>query len=327
VRRLVEAYLGSPEFARCTPEVQQNVAAKFRLHIISRIGNERLTAVDVPMVRRLIRAITADTRTNARGRRLGGPAAARKVARLLSAALTWSVGEGRLERNPIRGGGLRLDGDGARETVITEAAQYAALFAAMDRMVEAGKLRPVVRAFLVCAALTGMRRGELRTATWGQIDLVRRRITLVNSKGARLSRRGLKTETVSIPPLAAAALAEIMAAESAPGDRVFAPKRGGVLEVNRDWLRVRAAAGLPSELTLHGLRHSIGTTGVLAGLSAPEVQALLRHRSIATSAKYIHLADQHRARLQDRATAHLTSAVEAETRPTSRVREFPRRRG
>jgi integrase len=62
---------------------------------------------------------------------------------------------------------------------------------------------------------------------------------------------------------------------------------------------------LPPELTLHGLRHSIGTNAVLAGLTAPEVQALLRHRNASTSTKYIHLADQHRARLQDRVVATL----------------------
>jgi integrase len=75
--------------------------------------------------------------------------------------------------------------------------------------------------------------------------------------------------------------------------------------VNREWVRVREAAGLPKDLTLHGSRHSIGTVSVLAGLSAPEVQKLLRHRNITTTAKYVHLAEAVQSRLQDRATAHL----------------------
>jgi integrase len=210
-----------------------------------------------------------------------------------------------------------------RETVITEPAQYAALFEAMDRMVAGSRLRPAVRAFLVCAALTGMRRGELRMLTWGQVDLAQRRITLTSSKGAKLARRGLKTETVSIPPLAAAALAEIMPAGAMPEHRVFVPSRGDVIEVNANWRRVRAAAGLPGDLTLHGLRHSVGTAAVLAGMSGPEVQALLRHRSIATSARYIHLAEAITSRLQDRATAHLTSAVTSESGLTAEVHRLP----
>jgi integrase len=177
----------------------------------------------------------------------------------------------------------------------------------MDRMVATGELRPAVRAFLVCSALTGMRRGELQGLLWGQVDLSQRRITLTTSKGAKLARRGLKTESISLPPLAAAALAEIRPKDAADDERVFLPRQGEVLEVNRSWRRVRAEAGLPGDLTLHGLRHSIGTTAVLSGLSAPEVQALLRHRNITTSARYIHLAEATRSRLQDRATAHLVA--------------------
>jgi hypothetical protein len=156
VRDLWAAYSASAEFARFTPEVRKSVASKMGWHVIPRIGNERLTAIDVPMVRRLLRAITSDTRCNRLQRKLGGPGAARQTARLLSAALSLAVGEGQLERNPLRGA-LRLDGDRVRDTVITEPAQYAALLEALDRMVATGKLRPAVRVCLLCAALTGMR--------------------------------------------------------------------------------------------------------------------------------------------------------------------------
>jgi integrase len=321
VRQLWQAYRASPEFTRHTPKVQDGIVAAFSLHIVPRFGNERLADIDIPMVRRLMRAIAADNRTNARRRKLGGPGAARKVVRLFSSALTWAVAEGQLSRNPIIGS-LRLDGDGARETVITEPAQYAALFEAMDRMMADGELRPAVRAFLVSAALTGMRRGELQALRWGQVDLTQRRITLTTSKGAKLARRGLKTENISLPPLAAAALAEIRPEDAAHDERVFLPRQGEALEVNRSWRRVRAAAGLPGDLTLHGLRHSIGTTAVLSGLSAPEVQALLRHRNITTTARYIHLAEATQSRLQDRATAHLV----ADRRAGSEVTRLARRR-
>jgi integrase len=89
----------------------------------------------------------------------------------------------------------------------------------------------------------------------------------------------------------------------APEDQVFVPLQGDVIEINRDWLKVRAKAGLPEELTLHGLRHSAGTVAIIAGLSTAEVQKLLRHRNISTTAKYIHLAEASRSRLQDRAMA------------------------
>jgi integrase len=304
VKDLWAAYQDSSDFKRAAPKSQAATAGAFVNHIINRIGAEKLKDVDVPMVKRLGAAISTDTRTNARKRHMGGEGAVRKVTRALSAALTWAVGQGRLDRNPLIGG-LRLTGDNARETVITSPAEYVALLRAMDAMVTAGTLRAQSRVFFIVAAYTGMRRSELQRLRWGQVDLTARRIILPKTKGGRLARSGVRTETVSLPPLAASALAEIAPADAAPDDKVFVPRQGEAVEVNRDWVRVRDHAGLPKELGLHGLRHSIGTVSVIAGLSAPEVQKLLRHRNITTTAKYVHLAEAVQSRLQDRATAHL----------------------
>jgi integrase len=262
--------------------------------------------LDVPQARKLLRAIETDTRSNSRGRRLGGAGAARKTARVWSAMLTWCVHEGQLARNPLFGT-LRLGGDGVRETVITEPTQYAALFAAMDDLVAEGKLRPASRSFITTAALTGMRRGELQALSWGQVDLARLRITLTTSKGAKLARGGVKQETIALPAFAAAALAAIRPEGAAEDDCVFPSRRGARIAINRDWLAVRAYAGLPADLTLHGLRHSAGTVAVMSGLSGPEVQKMLRHRNISTTSKYIHLAEA--ARLQDRALGHLVPSA------------------
>jgi integrase len=319
VKRLWEAYAGSPEFTRCTAEVQRNVAVKFARHILPRLGDQQLATIDVPMVRRFIRAITTDTRTNARGRKLGGPGAARKVVRLLSAALSWAVVEGELERNPLRGA-LRVDGDGTREAVITDPAEYARLFATLDRMVTDGELRPSVRAFIITAALTGMRRSEIQSLTWAQVDLAARRITLTTSKGAKLARRGLRSETISLPPLAAAALVGLAPAEPLPDALVFPPEQGERIYVNADWTRIRKAAGLPDALTLHGLRHSLGTAAAISGLSGPEIQALLRHRTLATTGRYLHLAEAITARLQDRVAERLIETPPATVHPLTRCR-------
>jgi hypothetical protein len=64
---------------------------------------------------------------------------------------------------------------------------------------------------------------------------------------------------------------------------------------------------------------------VLSGLTAPEVQQLLRHRDISTSARYIHLADLVTSRLQDRATAYVTEGLGAPKSPAE-VYPLPRRR-
>jgi integrase len=322
VRTMWENYEASAEFARCTPETRRIVSAVFAAHILPRLSNEPISTIDVPMARRLMHAVATDTRIYRRNLRLGGAGAARKSARLLSAILGWAVAEGELQSNPLRGA-LRVGADAVRETVITAPEEYARLFATMDTLVAEGRLRPPVRAFIICAALTGARRSELQKLAWAQVDLAGRRITLNDSKGSKLMKRGgIRSETMSLPPLAAAALAAIKPDNAQPEDRVFPHKSGNRIAVNQDWRLIRETAKLPPDLALHGLRHSIGTAAVLAGLSAPEVQAMLRHRNISTSAKYIHLADQHRARLQDRVVATLvpdtSTAAEVHQLPVAR---------
>jgi integrase len=326
VRTMWQSYRSSLEFSRFTPEVQRSVSGFFNNHIIPRIGNEPLTSVDVPMAQRLMRAVESDTSSNRLRRRRGGPSAARKAARLLSTVLTWSVSEGRLDRNPLRGT-MRITSERMRECVITTPEEYARLFSTMDAMQMAGRLRPVVRAFIIVAACTGARRSELRELRWGDVDLDERRATLRNTKGAKLARRGLRTEVLSLPLPAVTALVSIKSTEATPMDPVFSTgrRRGVLISVNRDWRRVRDAAGLPSGLVLHSLRHSLATVGTMSGMTAVELMSLLRHRAAAASARYIHLADRLQSRLQDRALANVlpspgAAAPEVPTLRVSRTR-------
>jgi integrase len=303
LREAADAYAASPEFAKKSTRSQTNDRAYLRLHIVHHLGNLLLADLNLQHARRLLQAVETDQRRNRNGRRLGGVAAAQKAAQLLSTLLAWACAENLLERHPLRGL-LRLPASPPRETVITTPEEYARLFTAMDDMLAEGKLRPAVRAFITVAALTGMRRGELQQLLWRDVDLGQRRITLTNSKGAKLARGGPRTEFVSLPPFAAAAIAAIRCDDADDYDPVFTPQPGArALYVNADWLRIRDRAGLPVGLVLHSLRHSAGTVAVIAGLSGPEVQRLLRHRSPGVTARYIHLADQ--VRLQDRALGHL----------------------
>jgi integrase len=313
VAEAADAYTTSAEFAKKAERSQAEDTATLRLHIVHRLGREKLAAIDVPMVRRLIRAIEADARVNSRKRTLGGPGAARRAVRVLSALMTWAVGEGRLKGNPVVGNLRMSGGDNMRETVITEPAQYTALFEAMADLVATGKLRPAAQAFFVVVAATGMRRGEVQGLHWGDVDLTDRRVTLRASKGSKLARNGgPKVETVSLPPIAVAALVGIRPADAADDELVFMPRRGQRLSVHRDWKMVRAAAGLPGDLVLHGLRHSAATNAILAGLSVAEAQRLLRHRNIAITQRYLHLAEAAAGRLADQAMARVLPTPKAE---------------
>lgn len=296
IRKLAEQYLASSEFKEKTEKVRANDRARIEAHILPRIGSEKADAVTAVVARRLRRQITEDKRCNARKRRLGGPGAARKVLRLLGAMLNWAKDEGLIAELPFNLRELKLGGDGSRECVITSAAEYARLFTTMDEMVAAGNLRPEARAFFILLASTGLRRGEAQSLHWRQVDLERRQIRLDGSKGARLARQrgraGGSVEVVGVPPVAGAALAALRPPEVEGGVLVFDPRRGNQMAVNRDWIRVRRAAALPDGLTLHGLRHSVGTVAAIGGMSMAELQALLRHRQPGTTARYLHFAER-----------------------------------
>jgi len=107
-------------------------------------------------------------------------------------------------------------------------------------------------------------------------------------------------------------VAEIRPDLPAAGALVFVPARGRQLSVNRDWIAVRTAAELPADLTLHGLRHSVGTVGAIAGMSMPELQALLRHKQPGTTARYIHMA-QMSGGLADKAMGGVLPAADAQS--------------
>jgi integrase len=304
LRQAWEAYANSAEAARKTPKTRTEDSRVAANHVLPRLGAVKLHDLDVPAVKRFHRAVESDTRTNTRKRRLGGPGAARKAVRLLSAVLSWAVGEGHLSRNPIIGQ-LRLSGDNHRTTILDQPEQYRRLFGTMDAMVADGRLRPSIRALVTLIAATGMRRNEARTLRWRDVDLTARRIALHGTKGAKLARGGPTTETVSVPPIAVAALAAIRPDDAADADMVFPPSFGALISCDRDFRAICQEADLPSGLVLHSLRHSIGTAGIVAGLSTAEVGKMLRHRNIAITARYIHLAESSQSRLQDRATAHL----------------------
>jgi integrase len=304
LREVTEHYLASDKFVAKVPKVQANDRARIEAHILPRLGSDKAEGVTAVIARRLRHQVANDTRRNKRKRQLGGPGAARKVLRLLAAILRWAKDDGMIAELPFALRELDLGGDGSRDAVITTPEEYARLFTTMDEKAVAGTLRPEARAFFILVASTGLRRSEAQNLRWGQVNLQRRQITLTASKGGKLARQrgtaGTQTEIVGLPPIAAVALAELQPEPVAGNALVFPPTRGHQLSVNRDWVAVRKAAGLPPELTLHGLRHSVGTVGAIAGMSMPELQALLRHRQPGTTARYIHMA-QMAAGLADKA--------------------------
>jgi integrase len=129
--------------------------------------------------------------------------------------------------------------------------------------------------------LTGARLGEILTLKWDHVDPAQGILRLPDSKtGAKVIY--LNTSAVELLR-AVPRLAE--------NPYVIVGKNPGahLVEIQKPWRRIRAAAGL-QDLRIHDLRHSFAATAAGAGMSLPMIGKLLGHSQPVTTARYAHLA-------------------------------------
>jgi integrase len=157
--------------------------------------------------------------------------------------------------------------------------------------------------FLLGAGL-GLRRGEMRGLLWGDIDgeLLHIRHNFVNGDGLKAPKCGSYGD-LALPSSVKAALNDVrnIARHTKDNGFVFesfrAKKQGlpmgarwfdVAFETVMDTIGIDAATRKERNLTLHGLRHTAATLQLLLGATPAEAAALLRHRSIQTTQRYIH---------------------------------------
>jgi len=134
-----------------------------------------------------------------------------------------------------------------------------------------------LESIIVIAVETGMRRSEILSLTWEQVDLERRFIRLEvgktkNGEGRRI-------------PLSTRAIRALQAIPQSKVGRVF-PISGDALE--NQWKGARARAGL-SDLHFHDLRHEATSRLFELGLNPIEVAAITGHKNLQMLKRYAHL--------------------------------------
>jgi integrase len=139
--------------------------------------------------------------------------------------------------------------------------------------------REKLRVIIICALDTGMRRGEILSLRWRDINFETKRINI-----QAMNTKTLKARSV---PITDRLLAELDAlphrAESA---RVF-----GITDtVKRSWATAKRIAGI-TDLKFHDLRHTCATRLVQGGLPLVEVSRILGHTNIATTFRYANTDD------------------------------------
>jgi integrase len=160
---------------------------------------------------------------------------------------------------------------------------------------------PRYGALVLVAAYGGLRWGELVGLRVKRVDLLHGRVTVaeqVAEVNGQLIPGPPKTEagrrTVTLPAVAAVALAEHLAnfAEPGPEGLVFPAPQGGYLRRSnfrrRWWVPATRAVGVQG-LRVHDLRHSAATMALAAGANTRELMERMGHTSPAVALRYQHV--------------------------------------
>ncbi|HEX7454976.1 MAG TPA: site-specific integrase [Gallionella sp.] len=321
VNELLDLYVKSEKFASNAQTTQATDRGRIDRHLRILLGNEFADKLTDDQVLKAHRAIkegktAARVKTIARGlaKVTGGEGTANKSVLLLSAAYVWAMKNKFVKSNPASS--MQFGNSGVRDTILKDADEYGLLFATLQKMEDEKRIRQAAADAIRFIALTGARRGEVTGLRWQWVDLKSGLITLP-PKAHKAGHKTGKPRIIALPSEAQAIIAR--QPEGAPDTRVFRPTKGdGPISLGKAWPALRAEAKLPAKLGLHGLRHSIGTHLAMAGASAVELMETLGHKTITTTLRYIHFAEQARSTLAERAASVATAGM-AESKKNDNV--------
>ncbi|OGK77199.1 MAG: hypothetical protein A2X52_02795 [Candidatus Rokubacteria bacterium GWC2_70_16] len=154
-----------------------------------------------------------------------------------------------------------------------------------------------VRTLLLCAVLTGMRRGELLGLKWEDIDFGGHRVHVRRSlwRGKLVTPKSRRSRrAIDLAPTLKAALGWLRGGFT--GEMVFTSPDGQLIDPDnfshRDWARVLRRSTL-RRIRFHDLRHTYASLLTAQGAHPKYIQAQLGHASIQTTLdRYGHLMPQ-----------------------------------
>lgn len=143
-----------------------------------------------------------------------------------------------------------------------------------------GTSSPDLRAIIIVALHTGLRRSELLRLKWADVDLQKRLVTVEFAKGK-------KVRYVPINDVALSAFSDMPRRVTEKADLVF----GRWTEVGLDAAMIRAKSRAKVHITFHQFRHTFATRLLEAGVNPRKVQRLLGHHSLEVTEKYLHVSE------------------------------------
>jgi integrase len=194
-----------------------------------------------------------------------------KLRRLLNIAER----EGWILRNPMRSGDplISVADERKRERILTRDEELRLLSACDNRY------RLHLRPILICALDTGMRRGEILSLKWSDVDFEERVLTI-----RAFNTKTMKERQVSLTTRLTLELEKLWDASPKVRDQIVF---GFTNNVKNSFRSVRTEAGLP-DIRFHDLRHTAATRLVAAHLPLPEVGRVLGHTQANTTYRYVN---------------------------------------
>jgi len=259
----------------------ESCRSRSRLHIVPFFGQMRLDEITLPHVREFMKALLAKELS---------PKTVLNAMVVLKEMFKHAVQWGYLDVNPAQYAERPRSED--QEMQILTPPEIRRLLDAADEP---------VRTLLLCAVLTGMRRGELLGLRWEDIDLEDHRIFVRRAlwRGKFVTPKSRRSRrTIDLAPTLRAALAKVPSRFQA--GLVFCSPDGEPINpdtfAQRDWARALRRAEL-RRIRFHDLRHTYASLLIAQGAHPKYIQTQLGHASIQTTLdRYGHLMpDVHAA--------------------------------
>ncbi len=146
---------------------------------------------------------------------------------------------------------------------------------------------------VVIAISTGMRKGEILSLTWENIDLERGVAYILETKNS-------EPRGVALADLALGLLIDLRHHRSNSARFIFpSPKGDWPIDIRSAWEVARKNAGL-TDFKFHDLRHTTGSYLAMNGATPAEIAEVLGHKTYEMVKRYSHLSEPHTAGVVER---------------------------
>jgi integrase len=210
-----------------------------------------------------------------------GEAGANRLLVRIKHMFGWAVERGYTDSNPAKLVKLNRQAETSRERRL-DPGEY-------EKLIEAAVGDTHVRDMLIAACETGCRSGELLSLQWRQVRMHDQSILLMAVK--------TKTNTTRVIPMTSRLKAVLEFRRLDPAGEEFGPdayvfgnevgERVCRFAFNKDWRKVRTAAGIGPDLHFHDLRREFLSSLLEAGVPIHDVSAFAGHTSLVTTERYL----------------------------------------